>query len=144
MHSKIEAIIVFFRPTMHVYCFFKIMPRLSIVSAKQLALRQARSDRSELFRSVRKSLGVFATLHGVPAAMKLFGVSAFVARYWKQKIADPDFHSKPYGGFQYRGLKYAKDIDGLLQALLWRMVRFVLRIFHNWRWSWKKPAVQHL
>jgi len=57
---------------------------------------------SELFRSVRKSLGVFATLHGVPAAMKLFGVSAFVARYWKQKIADPDFHSKPYGGFQYR------------------------------------------
>jgi len=50
----------------------------------------------------------------------------------------------PKHAIWFRGLKYAKDIDGLLQALLWRMVRFVLRIFHNWRWSWKKPAVQHL
>lgn len=60
-------------------------------------------------------------------------------------------------------------MDELIQALLWRLVRlhphyrvrdytnalsdvtgihfkrnFVLRIFKNWRWSWKKPAVQHV
>jgi len=78
-------IIVFFRPTMHVYCFFKIMPRLSIVSGIIILYCSIPSNLyggcSELFRSVRKSLGVFATLHGVPAAVCPF-FAVGVAIWW--------------------------------------------------------------
>jgi len=67
-----------------------------------------------------------------------------------------------------RGLKFGEENDNLIQGLLWRHVvlhpsfnianhvaalvpfgvivspSFVKRIFRNWRWSWKKPTIQHI
>jgi transposase len=69
----------------------------------------------------------------------------------------------------FRGLKFTTEVDELIQALLWCLVRlhphyhvhgytnalsnitsihfkrnFALQIFKNWHWSWKKPAMQHV
>lgn len=125
---------------------------------------------------------------GDAKAARLHHVGAHVAKYWRLKITDTNFHPGPWGGFEYRyitspnfitvqthadlyhrGLKFTVEEDELIQALLWRLVRlyphyrvrdyantlsdftgvpfkrnFILRIFKNWRWSWKKPAVQHV
>lgn len=74
-----------------------------------------------------------------------------------------------HANLYYRGLKFTVEVDELIQALLWRLVHlyphycewdytntlsditgmpfkcnFVLHIFKNWCWSWKKPVVQHV
>ena len=62
------------------------------------------------YYALRRAIGNFAEENGVLEAMRQFGVSERVARYWKRKVQDHTFHAKGWGGFRSLKFSYIQHI----------------------------------
>jgi len=98
-------------------------------------------------------------------AARLAVSPSFVA-YWAQKKADPTFHAGSWGGARH--FSFSPPQRAALEILLWTMVKanplcslaeyveglkyygfvvnikYVSRVFLQWRWSYKKAREQHV
>lgn len=73
------------------------MPRQGRRPPQQPLQLQARNN----FLLLHWRLGLYATEVGPTVAARVFGVSRAVAKYWKQRVLDPTYHSDTWGGARY-------------------------------------------
>lgn len=96
----------------------------------------------------------------VKPAARVFNVSPNVARYWKHKLQNPDFHSSQRGGA--RNVKFNDEEFNEYGTHLWNLAKtnpgyklityasklrlehgievsvdYIRRTFKSWRWSWQ-------
>jgi len=79
-----------------------MMPHKLIVSVRELKDRREALEKRRLWRHVREAAGRYAVIHGDAGAARFFRLPSHIVRYWHQKMSDPTFHPRPWGGFEYK------------------------------------------
>jgi len=125
-----------------------------------------RKHRDLLRSRLRWRLGRKAYISSLTEAADTFGVSRFVAKYWKTKVADPLFHPGSHGGKRYS--KFSDGVELFIHAHMWLLCKcrpflrlaeyveefrrlgisvtkkYISRIFKSWRWSMKTASYKQI
>jgi hypothetical protein len=133
------------------------------LTGQEMARRSQVASKDALRRRLGTLLGRVAVVLGPSEAARLAGVSRYCARYWKRKVADPNFHPGCWGGHRDNAMTFGSiendvavqmvvyiaicenpdtsfrnllDVLRSIPGLEGMSASWLSRTIHSWGWEW--------